>query len=384
VSSALMGEGAADEVETERAKGLAAAMLLRPSVVRSCSYAFVFAAAMDLVTLLTTSYATSAVRATYVGMIICYLGFSVVLRVKTTRLLTDPAYSEVFARVGWTVVTVGLLVRMGIALFTADDLATTGDAVLSVFVGLIVMYLMAFILFERTQAIAASLVTMASSAVLVGVRIAVEEGPALLASVTPYVRAYGIHVVVVVYLYVMARTKEVLSESHSRANALTISAGTDELTGLANRRQLATTLVREIAHSRRTHTPLAVVILDIDHFKAINDTHGHAAGDDALRHTAAVLRAAIRASDLAGRWGGEEFLLVLPDADTTAALGVADRCRRALRAHHFDDLGTVTASFGVATLQPLDDPETLIARADDALYAAKADGRDRVHLASPA
>jgi len=161
----------------------------------------------------------------------------------------------------------------------------------------------------------------------------------------------------------------------------------DELTGVANRRQSEDALPTEIARAERLGTPLTLVVADLDDFKMINDRHGHAAGDDVLREFAAVLKATLRGSDLAGRWGGEEFLLLLPGADAAGGALLADRIRAGLAERSF--LGRdgavfrVTCSFGVAQFRPGDDERELFSAADRALYRAKRKGKNRVELDAP-
>ena len=131
--------------------------------------------------------------------------------------------------------------------------------------------------------------------------------------------------------------------------------------------------------------PLAVVMADIDHFKRINDHHGHATGDAVLRAVGGVLRDGIVTGETAVRWGGEEFLLVLPGCDAAGALARAERLRLALAASPVEAGGRrhgVTASLGYAILASGETPEALVARTDEALYAAKAAGRDRVAAAA--
>ncbi len=161
-------------------------------------------------------------------------------------------------------------------------------------------------------------------------------------------------------------------------------AASDALTGLPNRRAADETLLRMAAHAGRTLTPLAVLLLDLDRFKQINDRHGHEEGDKALAVVGQVLAASIRASDFAARYGGEEFLVLLPDTDRTRAVEVAEKIRRAIEHAEMPVIGTVTGSVGVAAL-PEDavEPDQLIRQADRALYAAKARGRNRVEAAQP-
>ena len=158
----------------------------------------------------------------------------------------------------------------------------------------------------------------------------------------------------------------------------------DGLTGVANRRQCEDSLTAEIARAGRLGTPLTLVLADLDDFKSINDAHGHAVGDDVLREFAAVLRATVRDSDLAGRWGGEEFLLLLPGTDGEGGAQLADRVRRALSERSFlgrdGSVFTVTCSFGVAQLPTTGDERELFAAADRALYRAKRRGKNCVEL----
>jgi diguanylate cyclase (GGDEF)-like protein len=159
----------------------------------------------------------------------------------------------------------------------------------------------------------------------------------------------------------------------------------DGLTGLANRRAAADALHAEAARAGRLQTPLSVVLADLDGFKDVNDIHGHAVGDEVLKAFAEVVRETIRESDVAGRWGGEEFLLLLPGADLEGALQLAERVRAGLAGRRIPgapDLH-VTASFGVAEYGGESNSEQLLAAADSALYRAKRAGKDRVERAVP-
>ena len=162
----------------------------------------------------------------------------------------------------------------------------------------------------------------------------------------------------------------------------------DGLTGLANRRQCETLLGTELARAERFDDSLAVVFADLDDFKDVNDRHGHPAGDVVLREFADVLRSTLREADVAGRWGGEEFILVLPGTDVEGAMRLAERVRAELRTRAIlAPDGTpisITASFGVAARPGLASERELIAAADAALYAAKRAGKDRVRAAPAA
>jgi diguanylate cyclase (GGDEF)-like protein len=160
-------------------------------------------------------------------------------------------------------------------------------------------------------------------------------------------------------------------------------AATDALTGLPNNRAVRDTLKRLGAQAQRDGRPLAAVLLDLDHFKQINDVFGHACGDDVLAAVGAVLSSRLRDGDFAGRYGGEEFLVLLPGADRAAAVTVAEALRHELeRIKVAGVTRSITGSFGVAVM-PEDgvDAEQLVRQADHALYAAKGAGRNRVHVA---
>lgn len=179
-----------------------------------------------------------------------------------------------------------------------------------------------------------------------------------------------------------SRVAERTTELRVLAGQLEHQAMTDPLTGLPNRRALFDAMKREIRRERRAQQPLAVIILDIDHFKAINDRYGHHVGDVVLRQTIDVMAPIMRASDTLARYGGEEFVLIAPQTDPPDALELAERMRRALDAADFVIDGNsihVTASFGVGSLDESDEePHDLLQRADDALYEAKKSGRNRV------
>jgi diguanylate cyclase (GGDEF)-like protein len=154
----------------------------------------------------------------------------------------------------------------------------------------------------------------------------------------------------------------------------------DGLTGLANRRASADALQTELARASRLGTPLSVVLADLDGFKDVNDAHGHAVGDEVLRAFAEVLRETLRDSDVAGRWGGEEFLILLPGTDEEGAVQLAERIRVALSQRRIPVAPglRVTASFGVAEHRSEPGTVHLVGAADEALYRAKRAGKDRI------
>lgn len=158
----------------------------------------------------------------------------------------------------------------------------------------------------------------------------------------------------------------------------------DQLTGALNRRGMDEAFVREIARARRHGSPLSVALLDLDHFKRLNDMHGHQAGDQALVHLARVMRALLRPTDVLARYGGEEFLVLLPDTQASEGQRVMQRLQRQLTKEYFlhaNQRVLITFSAGVAELLPGEARDALVARADAAMYRAKASGRNRVELA---
>jgi diguanylate cyclase (GGDEF)-like protein len=160
--------------------------------------------------------------------------------------------------------------------------------------------------------------------------------------------------------------------------ALERLALTDPLTMLSNRRAGERALEREIARARRTGSPFSLALFDLDHFKQINDIHGHAVGDDVLCQVSRILTSTFRASDLAVRWGGDEFLVVLPDVTLAGAIVFADRARSLVEALTLPGIPPVTISVGIVEVQRDEDPRAALMRADAKLYEAKAAGRNRV------
>jgi diguanylate cyclase (GGDEF)-like protein len=176
----------------------------------------------------------------------------------------------------------------------------------------------------------------------------------------------------------LAQANQQLAEALNRMKEL---ASHDELTGLLNRRAFLERVRTEIAAQRRHGELAAVILIDLDHFKAINDQLGHQCGDEVLRATALLLQQHLRGADILARWGGEEFLIFMPRTSVDDATLAAERLRHALRTLDCPNLPqgwTLSASFGVAALDNDLTLDTATARADQALYQAKAGGRDRV------
>ncbi len=182
---------------------------------------------------------------------------------------------------------------------------------------------------------------------------------------------------------VVVATVRALSEHlHQLIRTLRTSSATDPLTGLLNRRSFDRRFLAAVVDAQREGLPLTVMLLDLDHFKQVNDEHGHAVGDRALVRFAELLLSQSRASDLVARVGGEEFAVVLPGATLAQAVRRAEQFANAWRVDRSVDGLALTVSIGVAGLaRPEDTPGTLLMRADAGVYRAKAEGRDRVVLA---
>jgi diguanylate cyclase len=159
----------------------------------------------------------------------------------------------------------------------------------------------------------------------------------------------------------------------------------DQLTGSLNRRGLDDVFERETARSDRRGTPLCAALLDLDDFKRLNDTHGHQAGDNALKHLVKIVKDTLRSMDVIARFGGEEFLILLPETTIEAATATMTRLQRELTRHFFmheNEKLLITFSAGVALRKEGEDQASLVGRADKAMYEAKRTGKNRVVVAS--
>ncbi len=180
----------------------------------------------------------------------------------------------------------------------------------------------------------------------------------------------------------MLKIKQLQDQLKAQRDMMEEMATRDSLTDLANRRSFRSSLKDEFNRFLRFGDPVSLLLADLDHFKKINDTYGHPRGDTVLKETARIILDAMRAVDLVARFGGEEFVVIMPSTDLDGACIAAERVRAAIEAHHFEGLpeaGVITVSIGVARLlEDVEDMDVLIKMADDALYRAKESGRNRV------
>ena len=182
----------------------------------------------------------------------------------------------------------------------------------------------------------------------------------------------------------LKETQNRLAEAHAelalKNKTLLKLSSTDSLTGLYNRMRIEEFLESAIYSARRYSRPFSLIMLDIDRFKEVNDGYGHLVGDEVLVRLAEILRTQLRKSDYAGRWGGEEFLIVTEDTDKESCALLAEKLRENVEATDFGSVKRVTISAGVAGFESGDDRVRLIRRVDEAMYRAKSAGRNRVEL----
>jgi diguanylate cyclase (GGDEF)-like protein len=186
-------------------------------------------------------------------------------------------------------------------------------------------------------------------------------------------------------LAVNDQLREEITRRQKVEEALSRAARSDPLTGLMNRRAMMYWFRYQLRHYQRNRIPFAVLLCDIDHFKKVNDTYGHAVGDQVLKDMAGFLQEALRSQDLVARWGGEEFLILLPDTDEAGGGVVAEKIRRRVEQETFRDGARefhLTLSFGVAVYRPEQSADDCIKAADAAMYRAKNAGRNRVEIAA--
>ncbi len=169
-----------------------------------------------------------------------------------------------------------------------------------------------------------------------------------------------------------------VSERKREEERILVFATIDALTGLKNRREFSTILAKEVERAKRFGNPLSLIMCDIDHFKQVNDTLGHDVGDLVLRAVGQLMTENTRSLDVVARWGGEEFMVLLPQSDVDAACILAEKLRASVAEFQFETVGQVTLSFGVTGYTRTEDIETTLKRVDDALYKAKDNGRNRV------
>ena len=289
----------------------------------------------------------------------------------------------------WTLfiaTTLALLVSLFEVLFKADTALDPNH--LGAFSDLLywfpLVYVLAFFIFESHRGLLVGSLVFFAVSLILGMTDGILDWRSKgdMAELYLLGRFYLANAAYIVLLTVSVRLNEQYVRVRTLAETMTYLAHTDTLIEIANRRELNQTIAREINLATRHSQPLAVIMFDLDHFKQVNDTYGHDTGDTMLKEIARIVRGLVRSPDLLGRWGGEEFLIVAPQTDSAQARGLAERLRLAIAAHAFEQIGSITASFGVAEYGPPESPEDWLKRADQALYAAKQGGRNQVAMAT--
>jgi diguanylate cyclase len=305
-----------------------------------------------------------------------------VLAVLTRNPRVPLAAVEASIFVTFTVVVIGNL-GFGLYLGSGDTGAVEGAKAVLHWVP--ALFIFAYIAFGTTTAGWAALgVFVAVVAVTAPAAFVGGMGGAFGPNSAPaMVQVYLAYVVALAALSFFAGVQQRLVAWRDAAHEMRLMALTDPLTGLANRRWGEEQLEQELLRASRYGRTFAVVMLDIDRFKALNDTHGHGAGDRVLIDLARRLRNLLRATDHVVRWGGEEFLIIAPETRLEAAVELADALRQRVASEALGDGHRTSVSLGVATYHPGDVSLTMIERADAALYRAKRGGRDRVETEWP-
>lgn len=284
---------------------------------------------------------------------------------------------------GWAVLAAGAVLTWGTlfhGLYVAGDDAGAAESVLTILHWVPVLVVFAFLAFDGGRAIVAAAALVAVTALLIGPNAWFGVGDGVRLTSTFVVQMLVAYVVTVVALSFFASLQRALAAWRATAQEMHTLAHTDALTGLANRRAAQEVLGREVARAARYQRELALLMLDLDRFKVLNDRHGHPVGDRVLVALAERLRAHVRASDLIARWGGEEFVVVAPETSAAQAQRLAEQLRAHVQRDPFLDGHRITISLGVASYREGDDVEALVARSDAALYRAKAGGRNRVAI----
>jgi len=271
-------------------------------------------------------------------------------------------------------------VNLVVGLYLLPDVPAAVDGARAMLHWLPVLFLFAYIAFDAPRAgrVAFALYGLALATVAPSALLGVGGGALGPVAVEVLVQVFLAYGLLLAGLSFFAGQQRRLAAWRATAEEMQELALTDALTGLANRRWAEAQLDVEVARAGRYGHGCAALMLDIDRFKALNDTHGHAAGDAVLVDLAARLRAMVRSTDHVARWGGEEFLILAPETPIEAAVELAETLRTRVAAECLGDCHPLTVSLGVAAFRRGDSRGSLVERADVALYRAKRDGRDRV------
>ena len=242
-----------------------------------------------------------------------------------------------------------------------------------------VNYLLAFVIFPRRTATLITSLFLGASVVMGVVYFMFHANQTNhMLELQVLSQSFFAHSLLIGFLFMYAKLREGYKVTQQSVRRLTNLANSDPLLGTANRRYLQAFLTEQVTRAQQSGEPLSIAIMDIDHFKRVNDLYGHEAGDHVLSTLAELIRDELPESAVFGRWGGEEFLLILPYIPIRDGYYVAEHIRCAIEDAYIDRIGRVTASFGVTEHHPGDTTDTMVQRADEALYLSKRSGRNRV------
>ncbi len=276
-------------------------------------------------------------------------------------------------RFGFWYSAIFILSRAAYSLFRAQNETAVTAVFHETYSSIALIGLMAYIMLSTRTALRAALIVFGAMLTLDTVKImSMPATPARSGLIDLLIGQLSLAGAFLAFSYVLALTKDLLAVEQIRSS-------TDPLTGAANRWQMYNSLEREWQACQNQKRTFSVILLDIDHFKSINDLYGHHAGDAVLQELTQVFQKTLGNLGSVGRWGGEEFLILLPHATLEQARIQAETLRTTLAKHKFKT-GQVTASFGVASLLPLESTNDLMRRADENLYSAKLSGRNRVEI----
>jgi len=271
-----------------------------------------------------------------------------------------------------------LLFLLAMSLYVAYPSRFADGGIFGVAVWLPAVYTLMFLAFEKRIARRYATVMLLLLMALTLPHALRTQGGGLFDGLDGWLQLYLANAITVVALSFFAAYRQRLQEAQITAAVMRHVANTDPLTGLANRRQMMTFIRTELYRAQRYGKPFSIIMVDVDHFKYLNDTHGHDVGDQVLVELTRRVQRHLRASDRFGRWGGEEFIIAAPETDVRRAGRLAELIRGRVEASGFARDLEVTISGGAATCRPSDTPERLIKRADVSLYRAKEQGRNRI------
>jgi diguanylate cyclase (GGDEF)-like protein len=305
-------------------------------------------------------------NALYVGLLSCTL---IILAMLVNKKFTIGRIEHF----GFSYSTAFIVLRGVYVLLNAQNATTLGAAMTETYQAMAFVALLGYILLDTRRALRISVAVVGCITLLSTIRILGMTGsPDYANLIVVAVRAFANAVAFVAFSYVLSLTKDLLAVEQIRSS-------TDSLTGASNRWQMYNALEAEFVACQTQKRIFSVILLDIDNFKRINDTHGHDAGDSVLQEVARVLKKYTANLGSVARWGGEEFLILMPHASLEQARVHAENLRVTLAKRNFK-VGQVTGSFGVASLLPPESTTDLMRRADEALYNAKRSGRNRVEM----